>query len=296
MDMQFYDLDKLRNIIRKLIEDNQELKDKLKQNNIPYKDTSYFDIEENDNYDINQEDRIYEKEITPELAKRFYGMFWGRMDVYGKRSKNGRYYPQWWNRWNDKCPINNAQRVTCDNCEHKKWKALTLDTIINHLKGEKEDGSDVVGVYPLFPDGTCRFIVFDFDNHEKDSNKNDFANNDDEYKYEVNSLRKICLDNNNFPLVERSHSGKDAHLWIFFDKPISAKLTRNFAFLLLDKGMLSVNLHSFNYYDRLYPSQDYSNSIGNLIALPLQGGAIRNGNSVFVDEDFNAYEDSTMIQ
>ena len=38
--------------------------------------------------------------------------------------------------------------------------------IVEHLVGYKEDGSDVLGVYPLLPDGTCRFIVFDFDNHD----------------------------------------------------------------------------------------------------------------------------------
>lgn len=31
--------------------------------------------------------------------------------------------------------------------------------------------------------------------------------------------------------------------------------------------------------------------LGNLVALPLQGMARRKGNSVFVDEDFNAYAD-----
>ena len=33
--------------------------------------------------------------------------------------------------------------------------------IIVHLLGIKEDGSDVIGVYPLLPNGTCRFLVFD---------------------------------------------------------------------------------------------------------------------------------------
>ena len=141
------------------------------------------------------------------------------------------------------------------------------------------------------PDGTCRFIVFDFDNHEKGSEKDDFANKDNEFKDEVNALRKICTYNGINPLVERSRSGKGAHVWIFFESPISAKLARNFGFLLLDKGMTSVNLRSFHYYDRMYPSQDVSNGIGNLIALPLQGDAVRRGNSVFVDEDWNAYPD-----
>ena len=34
--------------------------------------------------------------------------------------------------------------------------------------------------------------MFDFDNHEKDSYKNDDANTDDLWKSEVDSLRRIC--------------------------------------------------------------------------------------------------------
>lgn len=41
----------------------------------------------------------------------------------------------------------------------------------------------------------------------------------------------------------------------------------------------------------MYPSQDVASSIGNLIALPLQGQALRNGNSAFVDDNWNAYPD-----
>ena len=91
------------------------------------------------------------------------------------------------------------------------------------------------------------------------------------------------------PLVERSRFGRGAHLWIFFQKPIPASLARNFGFLLLDKGSASINLKSFHYYDRMYPSQDAAGSIGNLIALPLQGRALKSGNSAFVDENWNAY-------
>lgn len=78
-------------------------------------------------------------------------------------------------------------------------------------------------------------------------------------------------------------------MWIFFQKAISASLARNFGFLLLDKGSASINLKSFHYYDRMYPSQDVASSIGNLIALPLQGQALKNGNSAFVDKNWNVY-------
>jgi len=65
-------------------------------------------------------------------------------------------------------------------------------TILRHLLGYKEDGSDVIGIYPLFPDGTCRFIVFDFDNHEKGNALTDYANHDDEWRDEVDALRRMC--------------------------------------------------------------------------------------------------------
>lgn len=177
----------------------------------------------------------------------------------------------------------------CDECENTKWTKLDVKKIIAHLLGYKEDGSDVIGVYPLLPNGTCRFIVFDFDNHEKGAEATDFANTDNEWHKEVDALRKMCEINGIKPLVERSRSGKGAHVWIFFKKAIPAAMARNFGFLLLDKGSASINMKSFHYYDRMYPSQDVASSIGNLIALPLQGQALKNGNSAFVDANWNAY-------
>ena len=92
---------------------------------------------------------------------------------------------------------------------------------MSHLKG-----NEVIGVYPLYKDNTCRFLVFDFDNHDKDAG-NDFANKDERWKEEVDAMREICQLNGVDPLIERSRSGKGAHIWIFFDKPISAILARN---------------------------------------------------------------------
>lgn len=166
---------------------------------------------------------------------------------------------------------------------------LTPDILVKHLVGYREDGTDVIGVYPLLLDGICRFLVFDLDNHEKDAEKKDFANEDGAWHDEVDALRLICSQNGIDALVERSRSGRGAHVWIFFRKAISAETARNFGFLLLDKGAATINLKSFCYYDRMYPSQDEINSIGNLIALPLQGQALKNGNSVFVDENWNTY-------
>ncbi|MGI6019501.1 MAG: TOTE conflict system archaeo-eukaryotic primase domain-containing protein, partial [Marvinbryantia sp.] len=295
MNIEAYDAEALRKIVRLLEYENRLLKDKLKKENIPYDEINPFEetIENAEEYDLDQGARIVHPTfITEKMAIRFFSMFWGREDVYARRSKNGGYFPQCDNRWNVKlCPKQRGEKIFCDECENKKWTKLDVKKIVGHLLGYKEDGSDVIGIYPLLPDGTCRFIVFDFDNHEKGAETTDFANVDSEWHKEVDALRKICEINGIKPLVERSRSGRGAHVWIFFQKAISASVARNFGFLLLDKGAASVNLKSFHYYDRMYPSQDVASSIGNLIALPLQGQALRNGNSAFVDENWNAYPD-----
>ena len=293
MNVEAYNAEALRKLVRSLQQENNELKEKLQKANIPFEDSHLFEeqIENMEEYDVDQGERIVFPEcITDDMAKKFFAMFWGRHDVFAKRGKNGGYYPQCNNRWNEKlCPKQRDEKTFCDECENTQWTPLELWRIKEHLRGTKVDGTDVLGVYPLLPDGTCRFIVFDFDNHEKGAEITDFANVDNEWHNEVDALRKMCEKNGIKPLIERSRSGKGAHVWIFFKKPIAASLARNFGFLLLDKGSASINMKSFHYYDRMYPSQDVSSSIGNLIALPLQGQVLINGNSAFVDENWNAY-------
>jgi len=295
LNIEAYDADSLRKMVRLLEYENKILKDKLKKAGISYEEVNPFEekIESAEEYDLDQGNRIVNPPyITEKMAIRFFSMFWGREDVYARRGKNGGYFPQCANRWNDRlCPKQRKEKVLCDECENTKWISLDVKKIIDHLLGTKEDGSDVIGVYPLLPNGTCRFIVFDFDNHEKGAEVTDFANTDNEWHKEVDALRKMCELNGIRPLVERSRSGKGAHVWIFFKKAIPAATARNFGFLLLDKGSTFINLKSFHYYDRMYPSQDVASSIGNLIALPLQGQALKNGNSAFVDENWNAYPD-----
>ena len=254
MNTEAYNLDSLRKLVRSLQDENKRLKEQLEKANIPYDTENVFTekIENIEAYDPDQGERILNKYITKDLANQYFSMFWGRTDVYAKRGAKGGYFPQCNNRWNDRsCPKQHGEKLSCEACEHRSWTKLTPDKIINHLLGYKENGSDALGVYPLFPDGTCRFIVFDFDNHEKGAEQTDFANVDDEWHDEVDALRLICETNGITPLVERSRSGKGAHVWIFFKKPIAASLARNFGFLLLDKGCATINLKSFHYYNRM---------------------------------------------
>ena len=240
---------------------------------------------------------IHPQAITENMANQFFSMFWGRQDVYAKRSVNketgkAAYYPQCNNFWTNVCHKKIKDGINCKDCKNRSYKTITKKDILNHLQGNAYNASDVIGVYPLLSNGTCRFMVFDFDNHDKDAEEKDFANSDDTWVEEVESMREICVLNGIEPLVERSRSGRGAHIWIFFDKPIAASFVRKFGVALLDKGAEQINLKSFKYYDRMLPAQDSlpeDSAVGNLIALPLQGKALQDGNSAFIDGNWNAY-------
>ena len=81
---------------------------------------------------------------------------------------------------------------------------------MQHFKGEREDSTDVLGVYVMLKDNTCRFIVLDFDDHNGESDT------PDDWQKEVDTIRDICRMCGIDCLVERSRSGYGAHIWIFF--------------------------------------------------------------------------------
>ena len=277
MRINEHNLESLRRVVRDLQQENQALKAILEENSIPFESRNVLEDQFlPDEYDEDQGARILPYYPNEDMAREFYSYFWGRMDVFAKRGRKGGYFPQCAARWNNSlCPKARDEKAICDeDCQYKSWKPLELWMIVQHLRGAKEDCTDVIGVYPLFPNNTCRFLVFDFDNHEKDSYKNDDANENDLWKSEVDALRRICEINGIDALTERSRSGRGAHIWIFFKSAIPAILARAFGYALLDRGASSINLPSFKYYDRMYPSQDVLSKLGNLVALPLQGQAL----------------------
>ena len=293
-------ISQLQKQLNELQLENQILRNILDKAGLSYhKELSKFrQSDGKEAYDPEQGNRIiHPQTITENMANKFFYMFWGRQDVYAKRSVNKEtgkvaYYPQCNNFWTNVCHKKIKDGINCKDCKNRSYKPITKYDILNHLQGNAYNASDVIGVYPLCSNGTCRFMVFDFDNHGKGAEEKDFANADDTWIKEVEAMREICVLNGIDPLVERSRSGKGAHIWIFFDKPITASLVRKFGFALLDKGAEQVNLRSFKYYDRMLPAQDslseYS-AVGNLIALPLQGKALQDGNSAFIDGNWNAY-------
>lgn len=151
--------------------------------------------------------------------------------------------------------------------------------IYNHLKGDNEFCRDVVGIYPMLPDETTKFLAIDFD--------------EESWQEDVTAVRKICREHNIPVSVERSRSGNGAHMWFFFEEAVPASTARKFGSGLLTKAMESRHEIKLDSYDRMFPNQDTmpKGGFGNLIALPLQGRARKSKNSEFVDDNFISYPD-----
>ena len=294
----------LQSRIQALEDENRLLKERLEEAGVSYANIVSGDAEGVvELYDPDQGARIKKFDVTDKIASDFFMMFCrGRKDVYDlrytnpKTGKNG-YYSQCFNRWDRGCHIQKKDGVRCKDCELRAYKPVTLPLIKAHMNGTDPNGNDVVAIYPMLENNLCQLLVFDFDNHAKGAEQEDYANIDDGWKEEINALRRICKNLDVDAVVERSRSGRGAHLWIFFKEMVPARLARRFGFALLEKGAESVNLKSFKYYDRMIPTQDAlpEGGLGNVIALPLQGMALKFGNSAFIDENWNAYEDQLNV-
>jgi superfamily II DNA or RNA helicase len=144
-------------------------------------------------------------------------------------------------------------------------------------------GKHTVGVYPLLTDETCWFLAVDFDKKS--------------WQEDVAIFLRTCGEIGVSPALERSRSGKGGHVWMFFDRPVSASLARKFGCAILTRSMERRHQIGLDSYDRFFPSQDTmpKGGFGNLIALPLQRGPAEKGNSVFVNEEFEPYPDQWMF-
>lgn len=221
-----------------------------------------------------------------EKVALFQSLFQGREDVFARRwyssttQKSG-YQPvcnrEWVREFCDK------RKYKCADCPNRQFAPLTYNDIFNHLAGKDTLGRDVIGLYPIRKDNTCCFLCTDFDDKSCEHG----------YKNDVLAFVNVCKTWNVPCYIERSRSGNGAHVWIFFEMPITAFKARKLGNAILTEAMNSDAHLSFKSYDRFFPNQDTlpEGGLGNLVALPLQGMARRKGNSVFVDENFNAYAD-----
>ncbi|MFR6500281.1 MAG: TOTE conflict system archaeo-eukaryotic primase domain-containing protein, partial [Collinsella sp.] len=214
----------------------------------------------------------------------FRSLFTGRKDVYahGYRRKDGGigYTPACANEWKSGiCPKAAHQRVKCAECGNRIFPELSDAAIIAHFKGNDDRFRDVLGQYVLDRDCNTKVLVIDFDKAD--------------WKEATNAVRLVAKRRSINAAVERSRSGNGAHIWFFFLEPIDAKAAREFGSYLITEAAVLNKTITFEAFDRMLPAQVTipDGGFGNLIALPFQGKAQREGNSVFVDEQFEPFPD-----
>ena len=151
---------------------------------------------------------------------------------------------------------------------------LTDEAIRKHLEGKS-----TVGIYPLLPDETCWFLAVDFDKSA--------------WRQDAVAFLETCRRYGVPASLERSRSGNGGHVWLFFDRPVPAVDARRLGAAILTRTTESRHEVGLDSYDRFFPNQDTMprGGFGNLIALPLQKGPRKLGNSVFVDQEIQPLQD-----
>ncbi len=212
-----------------------------------------------------------------ERISLFMRLFRGRDDVYpllweGKTSDSIGYSPVCANEW--KPELCNKGPVKCGECPNRQFLPVTADVIEKHLLGEH-----TIGVYPMLKDETCWFLAADFD--KKD------------WQADVRAFTETCRRVDIPYALERSRSGNGAHVWFFFDTPVSAATARRMGSYLLTETMARRHQLRMSSYDRLFPNQDTmpKGGFGNLIALPLQLKLRQKGNTLFLNDELEPYKD-----
>ncbi len=213
----------------------------------------------------------------------FRSLFRGRSDVYPQRfesRKTGKagYSPACGNEWIR--GVCEKPRIKCTNCPNQNWLPVEDWTVRWHLSGKDSDHKPfVMGLYPMLADESCCLLAIDLDGEG--------------WKDDALALREI-LEDLKLPIaLERSRSGKGAHLWFFFQEAIPASIARRLGAYLLSEAMNLRPEIGLASYDRMFPNQDTlpKGGFGNLIALPLQQSAREKGNSLFLDENLQPFSD-----
>ena len=157
-----------------------------------------------------------------------------------------------------------------------------LKRLEKHLSGELR-----LGLYNLLPDGTIKWAVVEFENHEN-------AADEDIWLAEALKYQRWLTDHRISSVLERSKNpnGQCYHLHICFDEPLKARDVRE-ELRCIGKELFGV------FSNEIFPKGDVG--FGNFIWLPLFGGqdewghGINEERTVFIGADGYQLEDQDVI-
>jgi hypothetical protein len=95
---------------------------------------------------------------------------------------------------------------------------------------------------PQLVDETCWFLAVDFDKKS--------------WKEDVAAFLETCREVGVPAVLERSRFGNGCHVWIFFERAISAATARKLGSLILTRTMDRRHQLGMDSYDRFFPNQD----------------------------------------
>lgn len=251
---------------KQLKQENRKLKELLKKHDICYEEQP-----------PTRTSPANKKQIIQDRINLFSSLFKGRKDAYARRwesAKNGTsgYSPACKHEWHP--TLCKKPHIKCSQCINKAYLSFTDQVVYEHLSGKK-----TIGVYPLLDNDFSFFLAIDFDKGS--------------WEKDVKAFMNVCKELDIPAAVERSRSGNGAHVWIFFEEAVKASLARKLGHTLLSRTMEQHFALGMESFDRLFPNQDTlpKGGLGNLIALPLQGESRKQGNSVFLNDQFEPIAD-----
>ena len=141
--------------------------------------------------------------------------------MFPRRWENARtgksgFAPVCGNEWKPR--VCGKPRIRCGACPTQAFPRVTDEVIDGYLRGRY-----TIGVYPMLPEGGCRFLAADFDRET--------------WQSDAGAFLAACRSKRVPAALERSRSGNGGHVWMFFAEPVPAALARRLGAHLLTEAM-----------------------------------------------------------